>query len=530
MKHRILYATAAVICLACAGCSDYLKEYSRDLSYASNWKDLDEVLIGNGYLTPHTTVNYDRTLYPYLFVMDDDAEEMIMAATSDNISSSSVAFARAAATWQRDPFMRNFSETREIENTTPGLLYEHIAYVNTIINYIDEFPNDPIEELTRIRGEGQFLRAAYYLMANNLFGWAYDRANNGSDPGIPLKTVEWVVEDKFGRAPVSAVYDLIVNDLEEACYNLRGVKQKNFYRTNELAAHILLSRVYLYMEEYDKAISHIDQAMTIGCPLAELNRYNTSNDLLVRSYLYNESNPEIVFTMGEAVVSHFFTKNVPTGSSTKVYSSYMASGDLLDEYRVDESVNDLRLDCYFWRHPLIAGRRAPAKNWCKESYNDKWPEVFEGFLIRTAEAYLNKAEALAMKGETALAAAVLRPLLETRYATGMLPRIDAMGRDEMIDFVRAERRRELCFEGHRWPDLRRYAVNTIRPMKKSIRHTVYDRGGMMQGGTYAGYFELKPYGEDEGWIMPFPRDEIAFNNGLLVNPERPDRFNSDPNR
>lgn len=30
--------------------------------------------------------------------------------------------------------------------------------------------------------------------------------------------------------------------------------------------------------------------------------------------------------------------------------------------------------------------------------------------------------------------------------------------DELLEFVRNERRRELCFEGHRWFDLRRYGM------------------------------------------------------------------------
>ena len=32
------------------GCSDFLEEYSRDQVYASSSKDLDEALIGNGYM------------------------------------------------------------------------------------------------------------------------------------------------------------------------------------------------------------------------------------------------------------------------------------------------------------------------------------------------------------------------------------------------------------------------------------------------------------------------------------------------
>ena len=45
-----------------------------------------------------------------------------------------------------------------------------------------------------------------------------------------------------------------------------------------------------------------------------------------------------------------------------------------------------------------------------------------------------------------------------------------------MEEIRLERRRELCFEGHRWFDLRRYAVCEKYPYSKQIRHAfnVYD--------------------------------------------------------
>ena len=98
-----------------------------------------------------------------------------------------------------------------------------------------------------------------------------------------------------------------------------------------------------------------------------------------------------------------------------------------------------------------------------------------------------------------------------------------MNEEELVNFIRAERRRELCFEGHRWADLKRYAVNTKYPQRTEIYHTVYTGNN-----RYAGYYVLKPYGEDDGWILPLPEDEIIFNDGALDNPARLDRPNSDP--
>ena len=40
--------------------------------------------------------------------------------------------------------------------------------------------------------------------------------------------------------------------------------------------------------------------------------------------------------------------------------------------------------------------------------------------------------------------------------------------EELVDEIRNERRKELCLEGHRWFDLRRYAACVKYPFKKEI--------------------------------------------------------------
>ena len=52
----------------------------------------------------------------------------------------------------------------------------------------------------------------------------------------------------------------------------------------------------------------------------------------------------------------------------------------------------------------------------------------------------------------------------------------------VIEEVRKERRRELCIEGHRWFDLRRYAVCRKAPLRKAIERVfaVYDWDSKMK--------------------------------------------------
>ena len=143
------------------------------------------------------------------------------------------------------------------------------------------------------------------------------------------------------------------------------------------------------------------------------------------------------------------------------------------------------------------------------------------FAIRLPEAYLNKAEALACLHRDAEAIATLDELRALRFSPKDFKATDKSG-DDLINFIRDERRRELCFEGHRWFDLRRYAVNSVCPFEKEIRHISY----LNTNGTVSteGVYVLQPYSQDKAaYVLPIPQDAIDFNKGNLSNEVRPER-------
>jgi len=84
-------------------------------------------------------------------------------------------------------------------------------------------------------------------------------------------------------------------------------------------------------------------------------------------------------------------------------------------------------------------------------YSDK-------FFLRNAEAYLNKAEASAMLDNSADANTAINTLRRARYTTAGFQAVNLSGQT-LINLIRDERRREMCFEGQRLFDLKRYAVN-----------------------------------------------------------------------
>ena len=80
--------------------------------------------------------------------------------------------------------------------------------------------------------------------------------------------------------------------------------------------------------------------------------------------------------------------------------------------------------------------------------------------------------------------------------------------ESLVTLIRAERQRELCLEGHRWFDLRRYTVCEKYPYSKTITH----------------YYVLQK--NDPAYTLALPQEVRDFQNSLGPN-NRPVRTNTD---
>lgn len=115
-------------------------------------------------------------------------------------------------------------------------------------------------EIDHILGENYYLRGFLYFNLVQVFGRPYTQSPE-TNPGIPLKLTS--DEDDFPkRATVAEVYDQVIKDLKKGA-SLMSLNKDNIYGTKE-AAQALLSRVYLYMEEWDKAEAYADSVIQSG--------------------------------------------------------------------------------------------------------------------------------------------------------------------------------------------------------------------------------------------------------------------------
>lgn len=518
---KVLFGATLLFLTACG---DFLEEYSQDTDYVRSWNDLDELLIGDCYLPVMKTYSFSQMqndLGNYgtcLHLLGDEVQEINVSSNIytdyDNHEREFGYYTWQQRTGQNESYSDFFEENRDWKK-----IYKCINVANNILNSVTDVPQTTLTEkqgVLKVSGEAHFLRGLYYFWLTNLYGKPYDPNTASSDPGVPLKTSEQVLDIKYQRNSVQECYNQVLTDLLAARNELSqyATSQKSIYRADSTTVNLLLSRVYLYMQNWQKAAEYAQRVISAHASLQNLNT-NTDKFAL-------KTNAENIFSMGGDDVPRLLYQGM---------KGLKVSNDLYSSY----SNNDLRKQRWFWNYGTLCGVVKEAEGASSSSgaantsdskyyivmYCDGWEAqqapVSSIFLFRSAEAYLNLAEAEAYMGNDSQAQKPLLTLMKARYTTSS-PELDiaTTSGTSLITLIRNERRRELAFEGQRWFDLRRYRVCSVQPQKISITHdyTYYtDRTSNTKSETRR--FVLTQ--DDASWTLPIPHEVLEFNTGMQNN-------------
>ena len=487
-----------------ASCSGFLEEYSQDQAYVRSYKDLDELLVGETYM--ETVFGSDGdTYYPYVHLMADETQENLKVdfyGERDYNEYQKKYF--GYVTWQNRVGLAVDKLSTKAEDTDWNRLYKHINLANMILYEIDNqnaYNDNDREAINRIRGEAYFLRAAYYFTLVNLFGQPYQPAIASTALGVPVKTSEAIEDKTFPRETLKTVYDLIIGDLELAAKNLDGIARKSIYRANITAVRLLQSRMYLYMQNWEEAAKYAQLCLDLQSDLVDLNTFDGSKAFA------EASSPELIFSMGG--------NNIPRCLNGQFAGLSVSSG-LVKCYTSD----DLRLR--FFLTKLEDGEYYDCNKYVKQDATNN-ANVSESFMFRTAEAWLNLAEAYAcMGGDYEKEARIaLDHLKRHRIMTGSFKETILSG-DDLIEEIRVERRKELCFEGHRWFDLRRYTVSEKKPFTGFIQNTYSEYSYMFDEWEWWYYWDVvssstyELTADDPSWTLQIPYEVLQFE-GIISN-------------
>lgn len=303
--------------------------------------------------------------------------------------------------------------------------YYHAIYIaNYIIAHQGEITNATHDEVRQLVGESYMLRAYSHFLLVNLYAEPYTHCQPATTRGVPMQ-LEADVTATPASSSVEAIYTQVLADLDEAEKNLTvdtWAEGEN-YRFNKISVQALRARTYLYMNEWQKALT---AAQAVISAHGELEDMNTSKTL-----------PNSFKSVESIVALEKFSSNLFTAIA-------MPDPEFIALYRT----GDQRRTKFF--------KRVTSSSYdVQKAGNDEFSCSF-----RSAEAYLTAAECAARLGNTADAIGTyLKPLLQKRLSTDALSTaldlMNAMTQDELIAEILDERARELAFEGHRWYDLRR---------------------------------------------------------------------------
>lgn len=491
---KVIYYTIVVFQLLFIGCSDFLEESSKDEVRPSEVSDMEQLLLGNAYMEE------DDLFYNIMDIFTDDVQCNGLVDENDQEYFNLLKWRYI---WASDMFTEERGGDDEAFWKYP---YKKILGCNIVLDYLDKVNGDDhLREA--LRGEALVLRAYYYLTLVNMYGYPYNYGNPSENKGVPLKLDMEVKDSRMTRNTVAEVYSQIESDLLLGTYLLSTYNyERSYYRIGALAAKALLSRMYLYMEDWDKALLYADSVLIEKPELLNLNKtsWQTLSKWSERYGVYSVENSDEVIWMREGTDDWYgndyaLTKSAFT-SSQELLSLYgpctptMVQGGLIE---------DLRGSIYFrWstNESGVYERRAVAL--------DGYHGAFGG--IRTAELYLNRAECYIRKymeqnddNYRQKALQDLNTLRKHRWnAAYEYEDVEIQDAEELFDFYKEERRRELVGDAqHRWCDLRRYGMPAISHVffeKETDNHSVVTI-------------------PTNRYILPIPEETIRLNPRLEQN-------------
>lgn len=374
-------------------------------------------------------------------------------------------------------------------------IYQVVTNANAIIERGAALqPGFPIldqEEGMQVRGEAYALRALSFFDLCKLYAKPYNFTADASHLGIPLVLSYPKNKNDLSypaRNTAKECYDRIIQDLDSAIslmpasgLPINGVFTARF---NRWAAYALLSRVYLYKEDWANA----ELAATT---VISSNKYSLLPNASFLADYKKQLNAESIFEVVNNDKDNAGTDGVANIYSQAGYGEMLGSANLYSAY----NASDIR------RGFMTKGKRNASGGETNVNLIGKYSGNTVNFnenikVIRLAEMYLNRAEARAHLGTNTAGAQSDLNLVRKRAWPAVASATETGS--ALVDVIINERRLEFAFEGYRLFDLLRMKSN----------FTKYSAAGNTVSVTF----------NQNKVTLPIPQRELTVNPNLIPNP------------
>lgn len=330
-------------------------------------------------------------------------------------------------------------------NTMWRSAYSQIYHINSLLENLTASTALADESRERLIGEALFLRGLHYFYLVNLYG------------NVPLAlSSDYRVNASLSRSSIDDVTRQIVQDLKLAESMLQPTyPSTERVRANKWVASALLARVHLYLQDWDEAITYstaVIQTNLYGLEPVDRVFLRGSQETIMQFY------PNMNFAVNTYEGSGFIPASgsaIPSYGLTHTLLNAFEPGDLRRSTWVGEQVVGGTVYTYPYKYKVRVG----ASNADKTEYS---------VLLRLAEQYLIRAEALAQKGELDGAVADVDLIRRRAGLHSLAETQPSITQPELLLAIEHERQVELFTErGHRWFDLKRTgsAEEALAPLK-----------------------------------------------------------------
>jgi starch-binding outer membrane protein, SusD/RagB family len=418
----------------------------------------------------------------------------------------------------------NFCQWTSSHEQLKGL-YARLYFIVTLTNhFLEETDGQTDDTSVKQRAEARYIRAMSYYYLMDLFG------------NVPFTTiVSTEAPEQIQRADLYTWIESELLDIESDMYE---PKQAPYYRVDQAADWLLLSRMYLNAEVYtgtaqwEKAATYAKKVIDSGYSLASEYKYlfmadnassfdgSTVNDAANEIILPIAADGVKTYSWGSSLflIASIHTSGMPDWGTSEGWGGNRARAALVKKFFSDGTIpssadlTDLTTAANDDRAMLFADSRTveitkytvfkQGLSVMKfqniradggETNDTRWVDMDVPFM-RLAEAYLTYAEATFRNGGSTTTVLSAINTLRTRANATSLTTID-------LDGILDEWSREFYFEGRRRSDLIRfdyYGGSTYN----------WDwKGGVAAGTTFSKIYNL----------MPIPSADMNANSNLVQN-------------
>lgn len=396
--------------------------------------------------------------------------EMTLGLTSDDIRSNNVNVSEYETA--------NYSSLSGWISNLWTLPYRTIYHCNDFIINVDGTKVMAEKKRDIFLSEARFFRAYSYFLLTNIFG------------DVPLVlSNDYRETATMPKTPKAEVNKQIIEDLLFAEEHLKESGNGKTKITSE-AAKALLARMYLYTEQWDKAVAKANELIP-----ADNGGTGTEFTLEEADRVFKATSSESILHIN---MEGFIGAGTYVGFNrignifipTRSYVNYYLSEELVKELQKDPK--DLRQNWIDFKKSGSDIYYYPFKY--KNRNTPKAVEDYENLiLLRLSEQYLIRAEANAHLNKLNEA---LDDINAIRARAGVDPIESVSDVNELLLIIESERRKEFFLEcGHRWYDLNR----------TGRANAVYSATSYKTG--------WKPFKE----LLPIPDQELGNNPFLEQN-------------